>query len=205
MSKTPAAPPRKPGRPRNIEPSEEYRERLENIVSVASEVFRARGYDAGSLDDVAAALGMRKASLYYYVKKKSDLLRLVFDRAITVALTQVDTLAHITDPKDRLAALVRHQALLVVGDPSLFAVFFDQRAGLEKDDLADIRNKERRYVRHFVRAVDEAMKANVIPPGDPRVVAHAILGMTSWSYKWFDPRRDSVEAFADSCVALIVR
>ena len=32
------------------------------------------GYEAGSLDDVAAALGLRKASLYYYVERKSDLL-----------------------------------------------------------------------------------------------------------------------------------
>jgi AcrR family transcriptional regulator len=205
MATKPADPPRKRGRPRNLEPSEEYRERLEDIVRVAAEVFRARGYDAGSLDDVAAALGLRKASLYYYVKRKSDLLRLVFDRAITAALTEVERLAHITDPRERLAALVRHQALLVVRDPSLFAVFFDQRAGLEIQDLADIGRKERRYVRHFVLAAEAAMDAGVIPPGDPRIVANSIIGMTSWSYKWFDPGRDSMEEFADNCVALIVR
>ena len=46
MTTKPADPPRKRGRPRNLEPSEEYRERLENIVSVAAEVFTARGYEA---------------------------------------------------------------------------------------------------------------------------------------------------------------
>jgi AcrR family transcriptional regulator len=206
MRTKPAAdPPRKRGRPRNIEPSDEYRERLESIVTVAAEVFRAKGYEAGSLDDVAAALGLRKASLYYYVKRKSDLLRLVFDRAITSALTEVEQLAHITDPRERLAALVRHQALLVVGDPSLFAVFFDQRAGLEREDLADIGTKERRYVRQFVDAAEAAMDAGVIPRGDARVVALSLIGMTSWAYKWFDPSRDSPEDFAAGCAALIVR
>ncbi|HVU72875.1 MAG TPA: TetR/AcrR family transcriptional regulator [Mycobacteriales bacterium] len=205
MSTAPADPPRKRGRPRHIEPSQEYRARLEDIVSVAAVVFRTNGYEAGSLDDVAAALGLRKASLYYYVKKKSDLLRLVFDRAITVALTEVETLAHITDPRERLAALIRHQALLVVRDPSLFAVFFDQRAGLEKADLADIGRKERRYLRQFVLAVEAAIDAKVIPPGDPRMIANSIIGLTSWSYKWFDPRRDSPEAFADTCCALVIR
>ena len=107
-------------------------------------------------------------------------------------------------PRDRLAALVRHQALLVVGDPSLFAVFFDQRSGLEAQDLAEIKQKERLYVRHFVVAVEAAMAAKVIPSGDPRVVANAIIGMTSWAYKWFDPARDSPETFADACVALII-
>src|ERR1700728_4491823 len=109
MSTSPAELPRKRGRPRNLEPSVEYRERLESIVTVASKVFHANGYEAGSLDDVAAALGLRKASLYYYVKRKSDLLRLVFDRAITVALSEGDRLRVITDPQERLAPLFRHQ------------------------------------------------------------------------------------------------
>lgn len=205
MSTSPAEAPRKRGRPRNLEPSPEYRERLQDIVGVAADVFRTSGYEAGSLDDVAAALGMRKASLYYYVKKKSDLLRLVFDRAITMSLTEVEALAHITDPRDRLLALIRHQALLVVRDPALFEVFFDQRAGLDKADLAEIGRKERLYLRQFVLAVESAIDAGVIPRGDPRMIANSIIGFTSWSYKWFDLRRDSPETFADLCCALLVR
>jgi len=198
------AAPRKRGRPRNLEPSEDYRRQLHSIVTVAAEVFRDKGYDAGSLDDVAAALGLRKASLYYYVKRKSDLLRLVFDRAITAALGEVDTLLHIAEPRERLAALVRHQALLVVGDPSLFAVFFDERSGLEAEDLAEIRAKERQYFRHFVAAVGAAMDAGVLARADPKMVANTLIGMTSWAYKWFEPRRDSPEAFADACVSLVL-
>lgn len=205
MSATPVGQPRKRGRPRNLEPSAEYRERLENIVSEAAKVFHANGYEAGSLDDVAAALGLRKASLYYYVERKSDLLRLVFERAISAALGEVDRLAQIEDPKERLTALVRHQAILVSGDPSLFAVFFGQRSGLQASDLADVSRKERRYLRQFVLAVEAAMEAGVVPPGDPRLVANAIFGMTCWSYKWFDARRDSQEDFAKTCVSLVIR
>ncbi|MCU4186652.1 TetR/AcrR family transcriptional regulator [Acidiferrimicrobium sp. IK] len=205
MSANQVEPPRKRGRPRNVEPSAEYRERLTDIVTVAAKVFHAKGYEAGSLDDVAAALGMRKASLYYYVKRKSDLLRLVFERAITVALSEVDRLAEIDDPEERLAALIRYQATLVASDPPLFAVFFGQRSGLEDADLADISRKERRYIRRFVLAVEAAMEADVLPPGDARVMANMIVGMTSWSYKWFDPRRDAIDTFADSCVELVIR
>ena len=204
MTTTPAVP-RKRGRPRNLEPSEDYRRQLEKIVTVAAGVFRERGYDAGSLDDVAAALGLGKASLYYYVKRKSELLRLVFDRAITVALAEIDAIYAIPDPRKRLVAMIRHQALLVVGDPSLFAVFFDQRTGLEPADLAEIRTKERRYARQFVLAVEAAMEAKVIPAADPRIVANSIIGLTSWAYKWFDPARDSAEEFAETCVGMIVR
>ena len=119
MSVEPVGLPRKRGRPRNVEPSVEYRERLETIVSEAAKVFHASGYEAGSLDDVAAAIGLKKASLYYYVKRKSDLLRLVFERAITVSLSEVDQLAAVADPRERLAGLIRYQATLVASDPPL--------------------------------------------------------------------------------------
>jgi len=195
---------RKRGRPRNLEPSEQYVQRLEIIVTKASEIFRAQGYEAGSLEDVAASLGMSKASLYYYVKSKSHLLGLVFDRAISAALREIDGIAAVDDPRDRLEALVRHQANLVVRDPALFGVFFDQRAGLRADDRAELVVKERHYLRQFIAAVDVAIGAGVIARGDPRVVAHCLIGMTSWSYKWFDPSRDTAETFADACVALVL-
>ena len=40
---------------------------------------------------------------------------------------------------------------------------------------------------------------------DPRYGAQAVLGMTSWVYQWFDPKRDDLEAFADAAVAIFLR
>lgn len=195
---------RKRGRPRNLVPSSEYVTKRDEIVTVATAVFQERGYDAGSLDDVAAAMNMRKASLYYYVKSKADLLRLIFDRAISRALHQMEEYAAIGDPRKRLEALVRHQATLVASDPSLFAVFFDHRAGLTEEDLSDIAAKERVYVRHFIDAVVAAIEDGVLPGDDPRVLANTIIGTCSWVYKWFDPQRDDVAGYADACVSVLL-
>ncbi|MEW6470726.1 MAG: hypothetical protein AB1679_00465 [Actinomycetota bacterium] len=38
----------------------------------------------------------------------------------------------------------------------------------------------------------------------PRYAAQAILGMSTWVYKWFRPGRDNAETPADDCVALIL-
>lgn len=195
---------RKRGRPRHEEPSEEYETKLREVVSVASEVFRLRGYDAGTLDDVAAAMNLRKASLYYYVKSKADLLRMIFDRAIDRSLEQIEEYLAIEDPRDRLEALIRHQALTVAKDPALFAVFFDHRAGLKADDMADITAKERRYLRYFIEAAEDAMDADVLPKADSRMVAATLIGMSSWVYKWMDPGRDDPVVFAELCVQLLL-
>jgi AcrR family transcriptional regulator len=195
---------RRRGRPRNEVPSDEYVSKRDEIVTVASLVFRERGYDAGSLDDVAAAMDMRKASLYYYVKSKADLLRLVFDKAISRALAQMDEYAAIVEPAERLEALIRHQARTVASDPSLFGVFFDHRAGLMAEDLQELATKERVYVKHFIDAVSSAMTAGVIPPGDPRMIANTIIGCCSWVYKWFDPQRDDIEQVVRGCTDLLM-
>lgn len=202
---SPGAPARKRGRPRHEVPSPEYEAKRHEVVSVASEVFRERGYDAGTLDDVAAAMNLRKASLYYYVKSKARLLRLIFDRAIDKSLEQIEEYIAIEDPRERLEALIRHQANTVTSDPALFAVFFDHRVGLKDDDMTDITSKERQYLRHFIDAVEHAMDAEVIPRADPRMTANTLIGMTSWAYKWMDPRRDDPDVFANMCVQLVLR
>ena len=196
---------RRPGRPRHTEPSAEYQARMNEIVETAARIFRAKGYDAGSLDDVAAALGLRKASLYYYVRSKSELLYRVCDRAISTSLDRLEECLSVGgDPRERLASLIRHQAVMVAEEPSFFSVVFDQRPRLEGAYEAEIRAKERRYLRVFAEAVASAAAEGAIAPVQARYGAQAILGMTSWVYKWFDPGRDDAEAFAQTCIDLIL-
>lgn len=192
--------PKRRGRPRHTEPSPEYVARLEQIVDAAAQVFHAKGYDVGSLDDVAEALDLRKASLYHYVDSKAQLLYRVFDRALETGLKRLDELAEIADPAERLAAMISHQVQIIAAEPSMFAVFFADRPRLEDEFEARIHEEEVRYLRHYVKAVKAAMDAGVIPPGNPRYTAQAVLGMSSWVYKWFDPDEDD---WADVCRSFV--
>ena len=55
---------------------------LRSIVDVALRVFAERGYDGTTIDDIAAAAGVAKSTLYHHVDGKADLLRLGVDRAM---------------------------------------------------------------------------------------------------------------------------
>lgn len=65
--------PKKPGTPH---PKWERRPeaRPREILDAALRVFAARGYAATRLEDVAAAAGVTKGTIYYYFKSKEDLL-----------------------------------------------------------------------------------------------------------------------------------
>lgn len=195
---------RRPGRPRLEAPSQEYIARRDEIIATAAEVFHQKGYDAGTLEDVAEALDLRRASIYYYVRSKAHLLFLIIDRALGLALDELDEYTKLPDPRERLETFIRHQVRTITGEPSMFTVFFDHRLRLEQEYEARIRDKERRYVRAYLKVVQDAVKAGVIGKVDPRYGAQAILGMTTWSYKWFDPTRDNADRLADSCVKLVL-
>ncbi len=196
---------RRPGRPRQETPSAGYLERREEILAKASEVFDAKGYEAGTLEDVAQAMGMRKAGLYHYVSSKSNLLFQLFDRAWELGFQRVADIPAIEDPGERLAALIRSHVGLIAEQKSLFTVFFGHRPGFDEAAERAFLEKERRYVGIFARAVRDAAEAGLIADVDPRLGAMALLGMTSWVYRWFDPAGSPAGEIGDAFVHLVLR
>ena len=205
MSKATAQAPvkRGRGRPRQDGPSTAYLTRQAEIIDTAVTVFGERGYDQASLDDVAAVLGTGRTSLYHYVDSKSHLLYLIFNRAISSTLEEMEVLATISDPAERLRALLKYQITIIAENPKMFTVFFGDRPALDARYEAEIRTKERRLLRQLIEAVKAAADAGLISVADPRLAAQALLGMTSWLHKWFDPGRDDPEEFVATCERLV--
>ncbi len=195
---------RGPGRPPNLEPSAAFLARREMIVDTAIAVFSERGFDQGTLDDVALSLGTSRGSLYHYVPSKAHLLFLIFDRAIGTTLDRMAELSMVEDPVARLEGLIAQQVRVIAENQSMFLVFFGDRPALEERYESVIRAKERRLLRYLIEAVAEVQRVGRLPPGDPRQVAQAILGMTSWFHKWFEPDRDDPDGYARICQALIL-
>ena len=198
------APRRRPGRPRLTQPSPEYLARLDEIVGAAAEVFGTRGYRASTLEDVADALGLRRASLYHYVRSKSELLSMICERALAFGLHSIDEINDIEDPAERLVALIRMHATHIARGRAISTVLFDEKTVLPEADRATVEDTHRRYFSAFTAIVRASIEAGVLPPADPRLSALAILGMVTWIYKWFQPGRDAPEAFVDTCVTLLL-
>jgi AcrR family transcriptional regulator len=196
----------KRGRPRLEGHSGEYKEKLSLIVDSAAKAFREKGYSRASLDDVAAMANIRKASLYYYVKSKHELLLAVFERALREGNEKIGELANIADPVERLTALIKFQVGIVTSDLDHFAVFFDEMSAPDDGQVKrpdDIRDLERKYFSVFRDTIAYACQAGVIPDVDPRYAAQAIIGMTSWTYKWFDPMHHTADEFAETCIRIV--
>src|ERR1700730_18570267 len=80
------------------------------IELVASELFARKGFGATSLDDIAEALGATKGALYYHVKNKEEILRLIY---LTVLTASEEPLRRIVEaglpPSEKLRRAIEHQ------------------------------------------------------------------------------------------------
>ncbi len=95
----------------------------ERIVAAATESFGTRGYEATSLDAVAAELGVRKQTILYHYPSKAALLDAVIDRASAdLAAVLEQAVAAPGDAIDRVERIVRSVFRLALRRPELLGV-----------------------------------------------------------------------------------
>ncbi len=92
---------------RAFAPARDTRQRIQEI---ALDLFTEQGYEATSLREIAEALGVTKAALYYHFKTKEDIVAgMVADRIGSLDLIVEELRAHDTvTPEMRREAIVRY-------------------------------------------------------------------------------------------------
>jgi TetR/AcrR family transcriptional regulator, cholesterol catabolism regulator len=165
--------------------------RRQAIESVASTLFRERGYAATSVRDIARALDIRGASLYAHVASKEDVLWAIVDRAATAfelsAATVLDGLSN-ASPRERLGALVRAHVRVIVSDPELAGVFVHEWRHLSEPRRKAILARRDAYERQFRAVIDDGVRTADFAAIDARLAATFILTALNGLATWY--RRD---------------
>lgn len=177
---------------------------IDSLTDVALRVFAERGYDGASMDDVARAAGITKASIYHHVSGKEALLERGLTRALD-ALFAILEEAPSRDgrPAERLRAIVRRVAETTLSHLPEVTVLFRVH-GISKipRDALDRRRAFDRYVADLIVAGQRA--GEVRADLDPRVASRLIFGMSNSIVEWYGPKsRITPQRLVDSIVGLI--
>jgi AcrR family transcriptional regulator len=175
---------------------------LDSLLDVAVAVFNERGYDAASMDELAARLGVTKSAIYHHVPSKVELLRLALDRALDALFAVTEEPQAVTGRAiDRLEHVVRGSVRVLAAELPFVTLLLRVRGNSPVEEAALGRRREfDRIVTDLVRAAEE--EGDVRPDVDPGVTSRLLFGTVNSLTEWYRPGGTlSPEALADALVA----
>ncbi|UOY02327.1 TetR/AcrR family transcriptional regulator [Blastococcus sp. PRF04-17] len=176
---------------------------LDSLLAVAVAVFDERGYEATSMEEVAARLGVTKSAIYHHVPSKGELLRLALDRALDALFAVTEEPAATTGPAiDRLEHVVRGSIRVLAAELPFVTLLLRLRGNSEVERRAlDRRREFDRVVTGLVRAAEE--QGDVRPDVDPAVIGRLLFGTVNSLTEWYRPDGGlTPDALADTVVAV---
>lgn len=187
------------------------RKREAEVLNAAVEVFRAKGYAAATIQDVADHVGVLKGSLYYYIRSKEELLSRVFDGVNAEARGILESVAQLEDAsaRERLRAYVARYTYWYLTHLERVGLYFSEWRHLS-GELLEKELQRRAEFEQFIRTLIEQAQADgeVGATIDARHATFFLLGGINSAATWYRPDgADSpeviAESYADMAVALL--
>jgi len=166
-----------------IEPRQE-------ILRAAARLFQQQGYDATSMNDVAAALKLSKGGLYHHFQSKDEILFHIMSHAMDITEERViNVVRRIDGVEERLRTLIRlHIQVVLSPEDREITVMLHENHPLPPALRRKINGRKKDYL-HFVEHLiaDVQRKRNSQSSVTPRAAALALVGMINWIYQWYKP------------------
>jgi AcrR family transcriptional regulator len=171
-------------RPRNADPQASTRV---EILKSAAAAFRRLGYHGATVEQIAAALHMKKGNLYYYFKNKEEILfachQYSLDRLMQI-LREVRQSGLAAD--EQLRRLVHAFVHTILDELHGTALLLDLEA-LTPAHLKAVIVRRDEFDRGVRTVLEEGMTKGVFARGDQKLLAFALLGAVNWIPRWFNP------------------
>lgn len=165
------------------------KERWLAILDGASTVFRRVGYARARLEDVAAEVGINRASLYYYVGTKEELLFALIEPPAFEMTRHCREALRSDAPADEK---LRRALTAFIDDlethPELFVLFTESRHIASLPEAEAIVANANAYGKMLLAIIEEGITTRVFRTDlDANLVMMGILGMHNWIHRWYVP------------------
>ena len=187
---------------------DEIAPRQDQVRAAALRLFKEKGYDATSMRDIAAEVGINKGSLYSHIRSKEDLLIPVFERAMGVLQDQIEDIASDVSlgPTDRLKRALHAHVTAVADNLDVLTVYLSEWRQLAAESLTTVRGQRERYAALFLQILQDGVDSGEFRPMDTRIVMLGMIGMCNYLFRWYRPDgRLSPEEVADELIEMVMQ
>jgi AcrR family transcriptional regulator len=164
-----------------------YEEQREMILAKAAHLFAHGGYPGTSMNQVAEATGLSKATLYHYFRDKYALLVDIAEGHVSKLEALVDEVVALQlAPQEQMRALIARIMAEYTDAQDAHHVLTSDVRFLEAADRKRILGKEKRVVEGFANAIaawsPEHERAALTKP-----LTMLLFGMINWMFTWMRP------------------
>jgi AcrR family transcriptional regulator len=171
-------------RPRNVDPLASTRVQ---ILKSAAAAFRRLGYHGATVEQIAAALHMKKGNLYYYFKNKEEILFACHQYSLDRLMQLLHEIQHSGLAADqKLRRLIDAFVHTILDELHGTALFLDLEA-LTPAHLKLVIVRRDEFDRGVRQVLEEGMKEGIFWRGDAKLLAFAMFGAVNWIPRWFSP------------------
>jgi AcrR family transcriptional regulator len=165
-----------------------YDDQREMILERAAALFARGGYPGTSMNQVADACGLSKATLYHYFRDKYELLVNIAEGHVTRLRAIVDeALAEESTPDGRMRALVRRLVEEYANAQNEHRVLTEDVKFLQPEDRERVLGMEREVVAAFAQVV-AALRPDLKDAAMSKPLTMLLFGMVNWMFTWMKPQ-----------------
>jgi AcrR family transcriptional regulator len=185
--------------------------RRSDIVRAAARLFRDKGFEATTVRDIAAAVGMQSGSPFYHFETKHDILLAVMEQGLRDGLERTErALSTPLPPAERFRALVRtHLGLLHEAGSEFISVMLHDWRSLPEQHRQRLVESKQRYDAIWQQTLDDlhAMGRLDVEPTLARLLVLGAINFTSTWYRSDAPGdgAPSLDRMADETARLFLK
>ena len=158
----------------------------EEILEAAAQIFCEKGFHAASMQDIAQAVNLQKASLYHHISSKQEILVDLLDQALDLLIKRMEEVTARPLPADeklRLAMRTYLETLIEHNDRAT-VLLFEHRSLEPKLKRRHVPRRDR-FESLWREIVEEGIGEGLFNGTDPGLVAKELLGVMNWTIMWY--------------------
>lgn len=160
----------------------------DEILVAAAQIFSQKGFHATSMQDIAQAVRLQKASLYHHVSSKQEILVDVLNQALDLLIERMQAVMdQPLAPDEKLRQAMRVYLTTLLEHRDLAAVLLLEHRNLSPELHARHIPRRDRFEQLWRDLIQQGLDDGVFCCAGPAMASRALLGVMNWTITWYRP------------------
>ena len=147
------------------------------IFETSMKLFAKKGYEATSIEEITATVGVAKGTLYYHFSSKEEIFNFLVEEGIKLLQNSIDIkTAKFPNYIDKIKAIILIQIKIVDKYEDIITILLSQFWGNEARNQM-CKEQILTYISKIEEIVRQGIEKKEIKQGNPQIIASEIYGL----------------------------